>query len=263
MYTEVVGVYELGPIAVSDDREQDLRYKVEVLRDVGVAEAYRLFVRSRDRYFVKRAPLSTHEGDNRRWDNPYQVKVRRDVKGTEEHHLFSWHRDKFINELRANPDDWQETLIEAKDNSVMWEEMKGSTIEEVLNQLTQELVAEFSSLGGDMRNLHYKELVKTIDLEPIIVEETNQDYHFRIEVMRDERSEKRFPARVYRRESYSLQPTFKIDGELAYDLANCWLWVEDDQNLLGKIEGSSVEEVVEQAVRARDELEARLRSKQG
>jgi hypothetical protein len=257
-YSEIVKVYEAGPIPVSDDRAQDFTYKVEVIRDVGVAEAYRLFLWSKDRYFVRRHLKNSDMPDNRQWENPYKVEVRRDVEGAEEY-LFSWDRDKFIKEIREHPDDWQETLIEAKDNSVIWEEMKGSTVEEVLNLLTRELVAEFSSLGGDMRNLNYKELVKTIDLEPIIVEETNQDYHFRIEIMRDERSEKRFPARVYRRESYSLQPTFKIDGELAYDVANCWLWVEDEQNLLGKIEGSSVEEVVEQSVKARDELEARLR----
>jgi hypothetical protein len=173
--------------------------------------------------------------------------------------LFNWDKDKFVKQLRENPEHWEEKLIEAKDNSVLWEEMRGSTVEEVLNQLSETLVADFPSLGDDMRNLRYRELVKTVDLRPISSEETNAYYHFRIEIMRDESSEKSYQARVYRRESYSLQPTFAIAGELAYDVADCGLWIEDEQNLLGKIDGVTVEEVIEQAVRARDEFEARLR----
>jgi hypothetical protein len=258
-YAELAKVYEVGPIAVSDDRAQDFTYKVEVLRDVG-AESYRLFLWSKDRYFVRRRLKNSDVPDNRMQDNPYTVEVRREVEGTDEYHFFNWDKDKFVRQLRENPDHWEEKLIEAKDNSVLWEEMKGSTVEEVLNLLTEELVAGFSSLGGDMRNLSCRELVKTVDLEPITSEETNAYYHFRIEIMWDEKPEKSYQARVYRRESYSLQPTFTIDGELAYDVADCWLWVEDEQNLLGKIEGNTVEELVEQAVRARDELEARLRA---
>ena len=67
-------------------------------------------------------------------------------------------------------------------------------------------------------------------------------------------------ARVYRRENYSLQPTFSLEGELAYDVANCSLWVEDEKNMFGTIEGSTVDDVIEQAIKARDELEARLRA---
>lgn len=259
-YGEIAKVYEVGPIPVSDEREQDCSYKVEVLRDVGDTEAYRLFLWSKDRYFVRRRLKNSDVPDNRTQDNPYQVEVRRDAEETEEYLSFSWNRDKFVKQLKENPDDWEEKLIEAKDYSVLWEEMRGSTVDEVVSQLTETLVTVFPALGGKMSNVHYKELVRTVDLEPISIEETNQYYHFRIEIMRDEQSEKPYKARVYRRECYSLQPTFAIEGELAYDVADCWLWIEDEQNLLGKIEGSTVEEVVEQAVKARDELEARLRA---
>ena len=259
-YAGLARVYEVDPIAVSEDRAQDFSYKVEVLRDVGAAESYRLFLWSKDRYFVRSRLKNSHVPENRTQDNPYTVEVRRDLEGTEEYHLFNWDKDKFVKQLRENPDDWEEKLIEAKDNSVLWEEMRGSTVEEVLNLLNEELVAAFSSLGGNMRNLHYREVVKTVDLEPISSEETNAYYHFRIEIIRDDESETNYKARVYRHESYSLQPTFTIDGELAYDVADCRLWVEDEQNLLGKIGGSTVEEVVEQAVRVRDDLEARLRA---
>ncbi len=258
-YAEIAKVYEVGPIAVSEDREQDFTYKLEVLRDVGAADPYRLFLWSKDRYFLQRcAENADTEAENRKWDNPYRVEVRRDVESTEEYHLFSWDKDKFVKQLREKPEDWAEKLIQAKDNSVFWEEVRGSTAEDVLNQLTDILLADFPSLGGDMRNLQYREIVKTIDLKPISVEETNQYYNFRIEILRAEAADTSFHALVYRREVYSLQPTFVIEGELAYDLADCWLWVEDEQNLLGKIEGSTVEEVVQRAVAARDELEERL-----
>jgi hypothetical protein len=259
-YSEIVKAYEVGPIPVSDNREQDCSYKVEVLRDIGVAESHRLFIWSKDRYFVRRRFKNSAVPDNRKWTNPYKVEVGRDVEGNEEYHLFGWDRDEFVKQLRENPDDWEKKLIQAKDNSVFWEEVRGSTVDDVLNQLTDILLADFPSLGGDMRNLQYRELVKTVDLKPISTEETLQFYNFRIEVFRPHGAETAFHARVYRRESYSMQPSFAIDGELAYDLADCWLWVEDEQNLLGKIEGDTVEEVVQRAVMARDELEARLRA---
>jgi hypothetical protein len=258
-YAELAKVYEVGPIAVSEDRAQDCSYKVEVLRDVGDTEAYRLFLWSKDRYFVRRRSKNSDVPDNRTQDNPYQVEVRRDAEEAEEYLSFNWNKDNFVKQLKENRDDWEEKLIEAKDNSVLWEEMRGSTVDEVPSQLTETLATVFPALGGKMSNMHYKELVRIVDLEPISTEETNQYYHFRIEIMRDESSEKGYQARVYRRESYSLQPTFAVDGELAYDIADCWLWIEDEQNLLGKIEGDTVEEVIEQAVSARDEFEARLR----
>ncbi len=87
-YSEIAKVYEVGPIAVSDDREQDYTYKVEVLRDVGEVEAYRLFLWSKDKYFVRRRLKNSD--NNRKWDNPYQVEVRRDLEGIEEYHLFNW-----------------------------------------------------------------------------------------------------------------------------------------------------------------------------
>ncbi len=260
-YSEVVKVYEIGPIAVSDDREQDLTYKVEVLRDVGDGEAYRLFLWSKDRYFVNRRPKPLHAGvENQKWDNPYSVEVRRDVEGTEEYHLFNWDKDKFVQQLRENPNHWEEKLIEAKDNSVFWEEMSGPTVESVLTRLTEALIADFSSLGGDMKSVRCRELVKTVDLEPISIENTNEYYRFRIEIMRDQSPKQGYQGSVYRYTSYSLQPTFAPDGELAYDVAGCWLWIEDEQSLLGHIEGGTAEEVVEQAVKARDELEVRLRT---
>jgi len=258
-YAEIVKLYEVGPIAVSENREQDFTYKLEVLRDVGAADPYRLFLWSKDRYFVRRHKENADtEAENWKWDNPYRVEVRRDVESTNEYHLFSWDKDKFVKQLRENPEDWGEKLIQAKDNSVLWEEVRGTTVEDVVNQFTEILLADFPSLGGDMRNLQYREILKTVDLKPISIEETNQYYNFRIEILRAEGTETTFHALVYKRESYNLQPTFAIDGELAYDLADCWLWVEDEQNLLGKIEGSTVEEVVQRAVTARDELEERL-----
>jgi hypothetical protein len=63
---------------------------------------------------------------------------------------------------------------------------------------------------------------------------------------------------VHRHGSYSLQLTFACNWELAYDLADCRLWIEEEQNLLGEIEGDSIEEVTERCVQSRNELERRL-----
>src|SRR6266851_1114874 len=110
-YAELAKVYEVGPIAVSEDREQDYTYKVEVLRDVGAAESYRLFLWRKDRYFVKRRPKNSDTvSASDKWDNPYTIEVRRDVEGIEEYTLFNWDKDKFVKQLRENPDDWHEKL---------------------------------------------------------------------------------------------------------------------------------------------------------
>jgi hypothetical protein len=259
-YSEIAKILEVGPIAISDDRQEDFLYKVEVLREVGPPESYRLFLWRKDRYFVRR-PLKNSEAvaNNRQLNNPYHVEVRRDPGRASEIHLFDWDKQKFLKQLRENPEDWQEKLIEAKDNSLLWEEMIGPTVEAVLNQLTETLVADFPSLGGDVKSVRCRELVKTVDLEPISVEETNEYYRFRIEIMRAESPDKSYQASVYRFESYSLRPTFAPEAELASDVADCWLWVADEQELLGKIEAVTIEGVVEQALRARDDLAARLR----
>ena len=259
-HSEVVQVYEVGPIIVSDDREQDYTYRVEVLRGGDGAE-YSLLVFNKQRYFVRRSPENSDASPNYA-DNAYQVKVRRDLEGIEEYHEFIWNKDKFVKQLKENPDDWQKKLIYAKDNTLLWEELRGSTGADVLHQFNNELVESFSSLEDEMTKLEYKEIVKTIDLKAINLSETNQYFQFRVEVVRDTSAHTPYVVRVYRRENYSLQPTFSIDGELAYDLADCWLWIEDEQNLLGTIQGSTVDEVIDKAVKARDELEARLRAGQ-
>ena len=247
-YSEVDEVYEVGPISVSDDREQDYTYRVEVLREIGSAEYYRLFVTNKQRYFVRR--------DSER-SGAYRVKVSRESDETERHE-FIWDKDEFAKQLEESPNEWQKKLIEAKDNTLLWENLKGPTVADVLRQFKEELLASFPSLESDMSNLKYKEVVKTVDLEVINLAETNHYYQFRVEVVRDTTAGSPYIARVYRRENYSLQPTFSLEGELAYDVANCSLWVEDEENMLGTIEGSTVDDVIEQAIKARDQLEAQL-----
>lgn len=55
------------------------------------------------------------------------------------------------------------------------------------------------------------DLVQVIDLEPIIISEDNgTSFEFRIEILKECKRRPLFHARVYRRETFRLRPTFPI-----------------------------------------------------
>jgi len=57
------------------------------------------------------------------------------------------------------------------------------------------------------------EVAKIIDLEPIEASEASgESYKFRIEILRECKTDGQYHARVYRRETYRLQPTFPLSN---------------------------------------------------
>lgn len=89
------------------------------------------------------------------------------------------------------------------------------------------------------------EIVGTYDLEPIDAGETSESFKFRIEVLRDLNKSRHFFARVYRRETFRVQPTFPIsEGASERELADHEILVSDDMIGAEDFSGSSKAAVV-------------------
>lgn len=88
------------------------------------------------------------------------------------------------------------------------------------------------------------ELVKTFDVESIELEDA-EDLNFRIEVF-NEMSSSIYFGKVYRMETFRLQPSFpQTDGALPTWMHDGLIYVADDMFDLDKLRGASVEEVVD------------------
>ena len=102
--------------------------------------------------------------------------------------------------------------------------------------------------------MRFFELVGVFDLDAIPGGEGDEDYNFRVEITREVGEESRFLGRLYRRESYRIQPTFPLaDSQTVALPADHELFVVDDMIGADPIEGHSkaeVLEIVERKVRA-------------
>ena len=92
------------------------------------------------------------------------------------------------------------------------------------------------------------EVTKIIELEPIDMSEAvGESYKFRIEILRECKQDGQYHARVYRRETYRLQPTFPmINGEPENA---CWdheILVVDDAQDWEHCTGQSADEALTQ-----------------
>jgi hypothetical protein len=101
--------------------------------------------------------------------------------------------------------------------------------------------------------LVFSELVKTIELDPYpIAEPAAETLKFRIEILRRSDTGKFF-ARIYRRETFRLQPTFpQIAGKLPQYQGDHEFHILDDALAPRRFEEQTVEEVlkkVEEAIR--------------
>ena len=104
--------------------------------------------------------------------------------------------------------------------------------------------------------LHMYEVVKIFELEPIDVsEDMGESYKFRIEILRECKSDGQYHARVYRRETYRLQPTFPlIDGEPYNESWDHEILVVDDAQDWECCKGGSVDEVLAQVTQRIHEI---------
>jgi hypothetical protein len=100
------------------------------------------------------------------------------------------------------------------------------------------------------------EVAKIIELEPIDVSEAvGESYKFRIEILQEGTLDGQYHARVYRRETYRLQPTFPLtDGEPENA---CWdqeILVVDEARDWEHCTGQSVDEVLAQVIQRIHEI---------
>lgn len=90
------------------------------------------------------------------------------------------------------------------------------------------------------RNEKIYEVVGVFDIAPIDAGETSESFKFRIEVLRDLGKARRFYAKVYRRETLRVRPTFPIvKGRPRGVLADHEVLVADDAIGGGIFEGPS------------------------
>ena len=94
------------------------------------------------------------------------------------------------------------------------------------------------------------EVVKTFDLEPIAVPtDVGEAYKFRIEILQEYKPDSQYHARVYRRETYRLQPTFPLtNGEPEHESWDHEILVVDDGHHWDLCKGYAIEDVLEKVL---------------
>jgi hypothetical protein len=97
-------------------------------------------------------------------------------------------------------------------------------------------------IRGNMKKLY--ELHKTFDLEPFQAGD-GDEFRFRLEVLQEVGTNS-FHGKVYRRETYRLQPTFPLsDGDLQGLMHDALILVDDDMFVSEAMQGSSSQDVVQ------------------
>lgn len=95
------------------------------------------------------------------------------------------------------------------------------------------------------------EVVRTIDLEAIDAGEAQESFKFRIEVLRDLGQSESFFVRIYRRETFRIQPTFPLEESGPHnDLADHEFFIIDDAIEAEEIVGNNLLLVTEEALKA-------------
>ena len=107
-----------------------------------------------------------------------------------------------------------------------------------------------------VKMLQMYEVVKIFELEPLdVAEDVGESYKFRLEILRACTSNGPYHARVYRRETYRLQPTFPmINGEPQNESWDHEILVVDDAQDWESCTGWSVEEVLAQVTQRIHEI---------
>jgi hypothetical protein len=213
-YTEIAKIIELESIPVSEDRNEDLRFRIEILKGDSENERFFPLVRRREAF---RLNLHNHSAEENR-------------------------QDKWI-------------LIE--NECFSWEHIQGESIEEVFAKVIQEIWQVFSDPTREAQdNMKYFEVVKVIDLEPIVIEETNQYLKFRVEIVKETKARNRYETRIYRMECFTIQPSFPIldNGKPKYEWSSPVLIVEDRTHFPINPCGRTVAEVIQKVLQAIERL---------
>lgn len=95
------------------------------------------------------------------------------------------------------------------------------------------------------------EIVKVFDLAPIAIPDpAGESFKFRIEILKDCQNDGHFYARVCRRETFRLQPTFPLDddGRPKDDCFDEEIVIQDISQKWENIKGKTAEEVLEKVL---------------
>ena len=120
-------------------------------------------------------------------------------------------------------------------------------------------------LGGMLRSVKAKhmksrsklyEVVKTFEVSPIATRDGSQEsFKFRIEILRGLAGRCAFFGRIYRRETFRLQPTFPQKDGVPSDMSGDHeVIVKDDVIDSGGITGDGVDAVLRRALEAIEEM---------
>ena len=147
-------------------------------------------------------------------------------------------------------------ILTFDDVSLYWEKIATDSPEEAISKIIDEILWTFTfpdAKGVDVPR--YVEIVKIIDLEPIRIEELDETYWFRLEIIKKSPLEESYGVRAYYYDSFELQPAFPIvDGQPFYERAAPRILVRDESSVINKIEGGSVPEVIQHILNVADEL---------
>jgi hypothetical protein len=94
------------------------------------------------------------------------------------------------------------------------------------------------------------EVVKIVDLNEIVLANDNPRISFRVEILRAWRSRRTHRARVYRRETFRVQPTFpQSAGKPQYEPSDEEFFVEDVAGDWGTVKGRTAKDVLDKVLR--------------
>lgn len=94
------------------------------------------------------------------------------------------------------------------------------------------------------------EVVKVVDLNEIVLANDNPRISFRVEILRAWRARGAYRARVYRKETFRVQPAFPQQaGKPQYEPSDEEFFVEDSFERWEKLTGRTTKEVLDKVLR--------------
>lgn len=94
------------------------------------------------------------------------------------------------------------------------------------------------------------EVVKVVDLKEITPNNKTPSYLFRVEILKEYGSRGKYRARVYRKETFRIQPTFpQKDGTPQYEPSDEAVFIEDYAGEWEEIKGKTAMEVLQKVLR--------------
>ena len=137
--------------------------------------------------------------------------------------------------------------IMVEDISPNWLDIDEESEEKVFGAFYDDLQSTFEIGSKNMQEvMNYREVVKVVELDTIEVEETNECFKFRIEILKSSKNLVRYEALVYQLIRFTLQPTFPVENpEFKLDAASVVVSVEDQEFDWKSISSDSIDETLQ------------------